>query len=160
MARIHVQIPLRWSDFDAYAHVNNAEMLRLLEEARIQAMWRPDEGVEGGAPTAVMDVRPGAATLALIARQEIEYLAPIPYMRAPLDIEMWAGGIGGASLDVCYEIFSPIGVAPRILYTKAATTVVMVSAETSQPTRIPADLRAAWTPYIGTPVAFSRRAGT
>ena len=32
--RLHVAIPLRWSDFDAYAHVNNAEMLRLLEEGR------------------------------------------------------------------------------------------------------------------------------
>ncbi len=65
--RIHVQIPLRWSDFDAYAHVNNAEMLRVLEEARIQAMWRPDDGEVADAPTAVMDGRPGAETLALIA---------------------------------------------------------------------------------------------
>ena len=42
MTRLNLAIPLRWSDFDAYAHVNNAEMLRLLEEARIQAFWRPD----------------------------------------------------------------------------------------------------------------------
>jgi acyl-CoA thioester hydrolase len=155
--RIHVQIPLRWSDFDAYAHVNNAEMLRVLEEARIQAMWMPDDGVDDASPTAVMDVRPGAETLALIARQEIEYLAPIPYMRAPLDIEMWAGAVGGASLEVCYEVFSPIGVSPRVLYTKAATTVVMVSAETNSPTRIPLELREAWKPYIEEPVAFSKR---
>jgi acyl-CoA thioester hydrolase len=155
--RIHVQIPLRWSDFDAYAHVNNAEMLRILEEARIQALWRPDDGTVDAAPTAVMDVRPGADTLALIARQEIEYLAPIPYMRAPLDIEMWSGGIGGASIDVCYEIFSPIGVLPRVLYTRAATTVVMVSAETNSPTRVPADLRAAWSEYREEPVAFTKR---
>ena len=157
MTRIHVQIPLRWSDFDAYAHVNNAEMLRLLEEARIQAMWRQDDGVEGGPPTAVMDVRPGAGTLALIARQEIEYLAPIPYMRAPLDIEMWAGSLGGASIDINYEVYSPIGVEPRIMYTRAATTVVMVSAETGRPTRVPAELREAWTPYIEEPVAFTKR---
>jgi acyl-CoA thioester hydrolase len=155
--RIHVQIPLRWSDFDAYAHVNNAEMLRVLEEARIQAMWRPDDGSVADAPTAVMDVRPGAATLALIARQEIEYLAPIPYMRQPLDIEMWAGGLGGASIDVCYEVFSPVGVEPRVLYTRAATTVVMVSAETNHPTRVPAELRDAWKPYIEPPVAFGTR---
>jgi acyl-CoA thioester hydrolase len=155
--RIHVQIPLRWSDFDAYAHVNNAEMLRVLEEARIQAMWRPDDGSIGGAPTAVMDVRPGAETLALIARQEIEYLAPIPYMRAPLDIEMWAGGLGGASIDVNYEVYSPIGVEPRVLYTRAATTVVMVSAETNTPTRVPAELREAWKPYIEARVAFGSR---
>ena len=31
--KLHVPIRLRWSDLDAYGHVNNAEMLRLLEEA-------------------------------------------------------------------------------------------------------------------------------
>ncbi|MDM4764348.1 thioesterase family protein [Galbitalea sp. SE-J8] len=156
MTRIHVAIPLRWSDFDAYAHVNNAEMLRLLEEARIQAFWRPDEGHEG-LETALLDSRPGADTISLIARQEIEYLAPIPYMRQPLDIELWIGRIGGASLEVCYELYSPVGVEPRALYTRAATTLVMVTAATGRPTRIPDELRAAWLPYVGAPVAFTKR---
>ena len=157
MTRLHVQIPLRWSDFDAYAHVNNAEMLRLLEEARIQAFWRPDEGAGPGADTAIMDARPGADTLALIARQEVEYLAPIPYMRSPLDIEMWIGRIGGASLEICYEIFSPEGVTPRVLYTKAATTLVMVTAATGRPARIDDGLRAVWLPYVEEPVTFTKR---
>jgi len=155
--RIHVPIPLRWSDFDAYAHVNNAEMLRLLEEARIQAFWRPDEGTGPGADTAIMDARPGAEALALIARQEIEYLAPIPYMRAPIDIEMWIGRIGGASLEICYELYSPVGVTPRQLFTKAATTLVMVTAATGKPRRIEQDLRDAWSPYIEEPVRFTKR---
>ena len=155
--RIHVPIPLRWSDFDAYAHVNNAEMLRLLEEARIQAFWRPDEGADPGSDTAIMDARPGAENLALIARQEVEYLAPIPYMRAPIDIEMWIGRIGGASLEICYELYSPEGVTPRVLFTKAATTLVMVTAATGRPTRIPAELRDAWSPYVEEPVQFTKR---
>ncbi|QHC66781.1 acyl-CoA thioesterase [Rathayibacter sp. VKM Ac-2759] len=155
--RLHVAIPLRWSDFDAYAHVNNAEMLRLLEEARIQAFWAPDSPEAGGMATAVLDARPGARTISLIARQEIEYLAPIPYMRAPLDIELWIGRIGGASLEVCYELYSPAGVAPRVLYTKAATTLVMVTAATGRPERIPEELRAVWAPYVDEPVAFSKR---
>ncbi|ROQ64232.1 acyl-CoA thioester hydrolase [Rathayibacter sp. PhB152] len=155
--RLHVAIPLRWSDFDAYAHVNNAEMLRLLEEARIQAFWRPDSPEPGGMATAVLDARPGARTISLIARQEIEYLAPIPYMRAPLDIELWIGRIGGASLEVCYELYSPTGVEPRVLYTKAATTLVMVTAATGRPERIPEELREVWAPYVEEPVAFSKR---
>jgi acyl-CoA thioester hydrolase len=154
--RLHVAIPLRWSDFDAYAHVNNAEMLRLLEEARIQGFWRPDVGVEG-APTAVLDARPGAEVIALIARQEIEYLAPIPYMRTPIDIEMWIGRIGGASLEMCYEIYSPVGVEPRVLYTRAATTLVMVATATGSPARIPEELRELWGPYVEAPVQFSKR---
>ncbi|TBN57132.1 acyl-CoA thioesterase [Glaciihabitans arcticus] len=157
MTRLHVPIPLRWSDFDAYAHVNNAEMLRLLEEARIQAFWRPDEGTGPGADTAIMDARPGAEALALIARQEIEYLAPIPYMRAPIDIEMWIGRIGGASLEICYELYSPVGVVPRVLFTRAATTLVMVTAATGKPRRIEQNLRDAWSPYIEEPVQFAKR---
>ena len=156
MTRIHVEIPLRWSDFDAYAHVNNAEMLRLLEEARIQAFWRPDEGVSGAA-TAVLDARPGAEMISLIARQEIEYLAPIPYMRAPIDIEMWIGRMGGASLEVCYELYSPTGVSPRVLFTKAATTLVMVTAATGRPQRISDELRELWSDYVEEPVSFTKR---
>jgi acyl-CoA thioester hydrolase len=154
--RIHVAIPLRWSDFDAYAHVNNAEMFRLLEEARIQAFWRPDGGGEGSA-TAILDGRPGADFMTLIARQEIEYLRPIPYMRAPLDIELWIGRIGGASLEVCYELYSPSGVEPRTLFTRAATTLVLVNSASGQPQRIAEDLRNAWTPYVEEPLVFTKR---
>lgn len=157
MTRLHIEIPLRWSDFDAYAHVNNAEMLRLLEEARIQAFWRPDDGSAPGAVTAVLDARPGAETISLIARQEVEYLAPIPYMRAPIDIEMWIGRIGGASLEICYELYSPVGVAPRVLFTKAATTLVMVTAATGRPERIREELRDLWDAYVEEPVAFTKR---
>ena len=154
--RLHVAIPLRWSDFDAYAHVNNAEMLRLLEEARIQGFWRPDAGVEG-APTAVLDARPGAEVIALIARQEIEYLAPIPYMRTPIDIEMWIGRIGGASLEVCYEVCSPQGTQPHVVYARAASGIVLVDAATLKPRRISDGERDAWTPYLDEPVQFNRR---
>jgi acyl-CoA thioester hydrolase len=157
LTRLHVPIALRWSDFDAYAHVNNAEMLRLLEEARIQAFWRPDDGASGH-PTAVLDARPGAETVSLIARQEIEYLRPIPYMRSPIDIELWVGHVGGASLLICYELFSPGGVEPRVLYTKAATTLVMVDAATGTPRRITDDLREVMAPYVEAPVEFTKRA--
>lgn len=158
MTRIHVPIRLRWSDFDAYAHVNNAEMLRLLEEARIEAFWRPDvDGDADARPTAVLDARPGAATLTLIARQEIEYLAPIPYLRSPIDIEMWIGRIGGASIEICYEVYSPEGVEPRVLYTVAATTLVMVDAASGRPARVPDELRELFAPYIEAPVTFAKR---
>jgi acyl-CoA thioester hydrolase len=161
--RLHVPIRLRWSDLDAYAHVNNAEMLRLLEEARIQAFWSNDEptglapaDTPPGASTAVLDGRPGAATLTLIARLEIEYLAPVPYLRAPIDIQLWIGKLGGASLDVCYEVWSPAGVQPAQLFARATTTIVMVDAVTERPRRINEIERAAWTPYLEPPLSFTR----
>ncbi|AYF97044.1 acyl-CoA thioesterase [Protaetiibacter intestinalis] len=156
MTRIHVPIRLRWSDVDAYAHVNNAEMLRLLEEARMEAFWRPDDGVDGR-PTALLDARPGAPILSLIARQEVEYLAPIPFQRSPIVVELWIGRIGGASIEICYEVYSPDGVDPRIRYTIASTTLVMVDATSGRPARIPDELREAFAPYIEEPVAFAKR---
>ena len=157
--RLHVPTLLRWSDLDAYGHVNNARMLSLLEEARIQAFWvssdTPEHAV--GASTAVIDATPGASTITLIARQEVEYLAPIPYQRQPLDIELWIGYMGGASLDVCYEVFSPVGVEPRVLYTRAVTTIVLVDTGTGLPRRIDERERAAWEPYLGESLTFRRR---
>ncbi|TFD55189.1 acyl-CoA thioesterase [Cryobacterium frigoriphilum] len=162
--KLHVPISLRWSDLDAYGHVNNAEMLRLLEEARIQAFWVTDEAdapAVGASTTvvstAVLDGRPGAATLSLIARQEIEYLAPVPYLRQPLDVRLWLGKLGGASLDVCYEVWSPVGVAPELLFARASTTIVLVDAHSERPRRINDVERAAWTPYLDEPVVFARR---
>jgi acyl-CoA thioester hydrolase len=157
--RLHVPTPLRWSDLDAYGHVNNARMLSLLEEARIQAFWMNDETSEHavGASTAVIDANPGSSTLTLIARQEVEYLAPIPYRRQPLDVELWIGNLGGASIDVSYEVYSPDGVVPRELHTRASTTIVLVDAASGRPRRITDVEREAWTPYLEAPVEFRRR---
>lgn len=158
--RLSVPVRLRWSDIDAYAHVNNAAMLGLLEEVRIQAFWTAadasaDGTVEQG--PAVLDGRPGSDTLSLIAHQEVEYLRAIPYGREPLDCEVWIARLGGASLDVHYEVFSPKGVEPRVLTTRAASTLVLVDAATQKPRRITQAERDAWAPYLDAPVTFTHR---
>ena len=151
MTRLQVAIPVRWSDLDAHNHVNNARMFTLLEEARIAAFWG---GGAASPPTAVLDTGAGADVLTLIASQQIEYRAPIPYHREPLDVELWLGRLGGASLQVCYEVFSPVGQEPRILYVRAATTIVLVDRDTGAPRRLPDAARAVWEPYLGEPLAF------
>ena len=156
MTRLHIPIKLRWSDLDAYGHVNNAEMLRLFEEARIAAFWVGDDGAEGDHSMAILDGRPGADTITIIARQEIEYLLPIPYLRAPLDVQLWLGRMGGSSLEICYEVWSPVGTEPRVLYAKAATTVVLLDAKTQTPRRLTDREREACTPYLDAPVEFRR----
>lgn len=115
MARLHAPIRIRWSDIDAYGHVNNSAMLRLLEEARVLAFWAPDPDEvdeSGSAPEPVIDGRPGSGTMTVIAAQRLEYLASTPYFRRPLDIQLWIGRIGGASLDISYEVWSPVGHEP------------------------------------------------
>ncbi|MCR2763731.1 acyl-CoA thioesterase [Microbacterium sp. zg.B48] len=154
--RIHIAINLRWGDLDAFNHVNNAAMLKLLEEVRIRAFWRP--GIDEEAPpTAVLDSGIDTGTLTLVARQEIEYLRPVPYQRNPLDVQLWFGKVGGSSIEVCYEVFSPATSAQQELYARASAVVVMVDAATGRPVRLTDEQRQAWTPYLGEPIAYAHR---
>jgi acyl-CoA thioester hydrolase len=159
VARLHAPVRIRWSDIDAYGHVNNSAMLRLLEEARVLAFWAPDPDEvdeSGSAPQPVIDGRPGSGTMTVIAAQRLEYLASTPYSRRPLDIQLWIGRIGGASLDISYEVWSPEGHDPAVLYTRATTTLVLVDAETNRPRRLTDGERAACEQYVEPPVTFSR----
>jgi acyl-CoA thioester hydrolase len=160
--RLHVPISLRWSDLDAYGHVNNAAIFGLLEEARIHAFWAGDKTFTGASDNAAPVTRifrggPDADTITLIARQQAEYLAPIPYLRDPLDVEMWIGSLGGASMDVCYEIFSPTGVTPRVLFARALTTIVVIDAAAQKPRRITDSERAVIEQIVDAPLVFRNR---
>ncbi len=178
--RLRVPVQLRWSDMDAYGHVNNVEMLTLLEEARIEAFWAhpaPVPGLAGDVPperepwpTAVLDAGPGARTATLVARQEVEYLRPLGYRRTPVVVDMWIGHLGGASIDVCYEVHDALrdalhdapgdggpATARVTPYARAVTTLVLVDAASGSPRRIGEDERAAWLPYVEEPPAFRRR---
>ncbi|MEV8369002.1 thioesterase family protein [Microbacterium lacus] len=154
--RLHIPIHLRWGDLDAFNHVNNASMLKLLEEVRVRAFWRPGAD-EAAPPTAVLDSGIDAGTLTLIARQEIEYLRPVPYQRNPLDAQLWFGKIGGSSIEVCYEVFSPASGATQELYARASAVVVMVDATTGRPVRLTDEQRSAWEPFLGAPVEYAHR---
>lgn len=140
MSRRNVPVQVRWSDTDGYNHVNNAKMLTILEEARIAVFWP-----ESGTPHE-------AGTQTLLARQEIEYLAPLEYSREPVRVEVWVSHLGGASLDVCYELHGPDGVAAR-----AMTTLVMIDLTSGRPRRLTEAERERWSPLLGEPVPFRRR---
>ncbi|HEY9499388.1 MAG TPA: thioesterase family protein [Terrimesophilobacter sp.] len=149
--RVHIPIPLRWGDLDAYNHVNNVTMMRILEESRIRAFWTPEVG--DALPTAVIKAAAGSDTITMIAGHLIEYLAPVEYHRDPLDVQLWIGRFGGASADVCYEVYSE-----GELVVRAESTMVFIDAATGRPRRISVEERAAWEPYSGPPIVFKRDA--
>jgi len=161
--RLHIPTSLRWSDLDAYGHVNNAQMFGLFEEARIHAFWAGGDGsANDHFPTRILEGGPDAKTFTLIAHQEIDYLAPIPYIRDPLDIQLWIGHLGGASLDISYEVYSPLVRAGHVqpeqtLFCRASTTIVLVDSKSMAPRRLTDAEREAVAPYVEAPVVFKKR---
>lgn len=110
----------------------------------------PDDDRPG---TRVLATGPGSGTNTFIARQEIEYLAPVSYTLAPLQVQMWISYLGGASIDVCYEIPGPDG-SPAV---RAMSTLVLIDESTGRPRRMTADERAAWARHMDDPIPFRRR---
>jgi acyl-CoA thioester hydrolase len=94
--------PLRWSDLDAYGHVNNARFLTLYEEARVALMFveARKAGVDGFERGVV------------ISRHEIDYLRPIDY-DDPVRIELWIEQVRASRFTVAYELFDGDVVASR-----------------------------------------------
>ena len=158
MTRLRIPVQLRWSDMDAYGHINNVEMFRVLEEARIAAFWsQPSPTADGDWPTAVIDAGLGTDTTTLVASQEIEYLRPLEYRRAPVIVELWIGHLGGASIDVCYEVYDGAETPDAEPYARACTTLVLADRSTASPRRMTASERASWSPFMGPMVQLRRR---
>ncbi|MEV4437529.1 thioesterase family protein [Streptomyces sp. NPDC049577] len=122
MARHLYSCPLRWSDMDAYGHVNNAVFLRYLEEARI-------DFINGLAPQA--EAEGSFAGGSVVARHEIDYLRPLIHRPEPVTIEMWVAKIGAASMTVHYEVKDE-----EHVYVRAATVVVPFDLAAGHPRRV------------------------
>ena len=97
MPRHRVFTALRWSDMDAYGHINNVQFLRLLEDARVLTFGA--QGAPGGGSL--------LATGLIVGRQEIEYLEPLVFRAQSVAIDLWVTAIGGADFDLGYEIRDP-----------------------------------------------------
>jgi acyl-CoA thioester hydrolase len=110
MRYVHL-CPLRWSDLDAFGHVNNARFLTLYEEARVALMFTLAR--ERGLTSFEEGV--------VISRHEIDYLRPVDYAveggghprPAQVRVEMWVERIQPSRFTVAYELLDGPAVASR-----------------------------------------------
>ncbi len=121
-------VQLRWSDPDAYGHVNHARALSLLEDARLAFA----DGAPGRDRSRPADV--------ILARLEVDYLRQL-YHRVGerLVVRSWVTRLGTKSFTVRQELVQDDAVAIR-----ADCTLVVfdVTTDTSRP--LSADERAFW----------------
>ena len=127
---------------DAYRHVNNVQYLRLLEDARIAGIgeWfsTPVTGVELGF---------------LVSRHEIEYLYPLTFRQAPVEVDMWVHDIGGASFTVGYVVRDPDSVGDRV-YCHAETGMVNFDFAADRPRRLSDEQRTVLRAHLREQVRF------
>ena len=97
MARVRhtVAVPMRWSDMDAYQHINNVAFLGYFEMARI-SLFREQ-------PT--HDLRTGQRRGLIVAAHEIAYKRQVVYSSTPLQVDVWITDVRAATFLCRYELF-------------------------------------------------------
>jgi acyl-CoA thioester hydrolase len=74
---------VRWGDLDAFGHVNNSTYLIFAQEARYA--W-----------SKMIEM--------VVARAEVDFIAPIYTGDIYIDVEIWVNKIGTSSFGVTYEM--------------------------------------------------------
>lgn len=102
----HTKVEVRWSDMDAFQHINHARMVTLLEEARIPWLFYDDKPTKG--------LREGAVLVDL----HVQYKGQLRHEDTPLDIVMWVQRLRAVDFTVGYEVRpagAPAGSAPGVV---------------------------------------------
>ena len=129
-------IPLRWSDLDAFNHVNNARYLTFLEQARIEWFETIDE------PWMTEEAAPVVASATLNFKRPIEYPANV-------FVELFTEKLGTSSVVIGHRIVAADGT----LHCDGQVVVVWIGRRDGRPTPLPDCVRRASERLLAAPTA-------
>ena len=125
-------VQLRWSDPDAYGHVNHARALSLLEDARLALA---DQAPRTG---------PGTLPDIILARLEADYLRQLHYRTGEvLTVHSWVARIGTKSVTVRQELIQDGAAVIRV---DGICVMFDLATDTSRP--LTDEERAFWSRYL------------
>jgi acyl-CoA thioester hydrolase len=119
------QVVTRWSDMDAFSHVNNSVYLTYFEEARVQ-WWH-------SLKFQMRNLKTGP----IIAAAQCNFLRPI-LNPGLLRVELYLTPGRRTSYTIHYEIKDT---AATILYAEGSTVVVWLDYETGKPIELPEEIK-------------------
>ncbi|MHA7292565.1 acyl-CoA thioesterase [Arthrobacter sp. HLT1-21] len=140
-------VPMRWSDMDAYGHINNVQVLRLLEEARIHAFGPPGgTGADGEQPPVAVfsSIAPGVQ--ALVVEHRVRFVDTLDYRNIPVRIDVWVSALLPASFTLAYRIRDPLTEAACV---KAETILAFVNTNSGGLLRLTEEQKDALSPFLG-----------
>jgi acyl-CoA thioester hydrolase len=104
---------VRWDDLDAMGHVNNAKYLTFAQEARF--LWATEEFSGAMQETSLIGM--------VVARAEIDFIAPINEGGKFVDVEITVGKIGNSSFDMLFTISDEGKVLAKVKTVQVAVSV-------------------------------------
>ena len=93
--RFRYPCQVRFSDLDAYRHVNNVKFVEYLQEARVQLVFGLAEASAA---------RSDDDFAVVVGHADLDYRGPMYLREEPYDVEVWVGSVGRTSFVVEGEI--------------------------------------------------------
>ena len=125
MSRFVTEVPLRWTDQDAYRHLNHARIVTLLEEARVELAFTA-AGAQGLS---------GFSHGLLVAGLEVTYRSQIRYRPQPLRVTMGTRAVRAASFVIDYEMHDGPDAADPVAV-RASTRMALYDLDAGRPRRL------------------------
>ncbi|MCL2783924.1 MAG: thioesterase family protein [Propionibacteriaceae bacterium] len=126
---------VRWSDLDAYGHVNNAIIFDYVQEGRINFTAGAFKGLND---------HPNTETLWFLARQDAWYVNPIIFRREPYVVRTGVARMGRTSVTFSSQVDDPTN---GQICARAATVAVFADAH-GKPLALTDELRNNLKPYL------------
>lgn len=139
---VECDVPLRWSDTDAYGHVNNVAILALVEQARV--LFFAQARGAGGESLSRLGGDGLGRNPAFITGQRIEYRRPVRLDLVPVRFRMWVTAIGGADFTLAWELRQH-----DALCAVGTVGLVFMTGDGARPRRITHDERAVLDAHVG-----------
>lgn len=149
------EIQARLRDMNLGGHVDNVEVLRVLDEARLLFLRFADLPDGDGRPGLFRDIPPGVADLA--GSQRVDYHSEMRFVPfQPFLVRMWVAHVGRSSFAVDYELRVAADHPPAVT---AETTMVLFDTAAQRSWPMTEEVRSAFETYRGAPVALRPRPG-
>ena len=117
------RVPVRWSDMDAFGHINHARMVTLMEEARIEWLMAARNAGASADDVAALIMS------AMIVHVEIRYQRQLRHDDTPLRVGMWISSHRSVDFTIGYEIRATGDDATAKAACVASTQMAVVDAE-------------------------------
>jgi acyl-CoA thioester hydrolase len=123
-------ISVRWGDMDAFNHVNNAQYLRYLEEARVQ--WL----------ASIPGISLTDRIAPVLVASNVNYRQPIEWP-SEIAVDLFIEKIGNSSLTMGHRMLSSTDAS--VLYSDGSVVMVWIDTQTGKSVPLPEAIKAAAT---------------
>ena len=140
MTSLNVPIQMRFFDQDQYGHINNVQMMRYFEDARVRLTASPIKAdAEHSIPEDTTFRESVGKNRTVVVHQSIDYKEQLFFRQEPVYVRTWISRVGGSSFTISYSLQEEDG---SHVYAQGESVIVIMDPDTGKSMKLTDDHKA------------------